>query len=160
MKFTNISLLTVVASIVVLAGCTTTDNGQNTKLAECLNTKWAIMYGTNRCSHCQAQKELFGYSAFAKTNFVDCDKEKNTCALAWVQWYPTWVFADGSKTEGTQTLESLASKAGCNLDGSSIPVAVTGGLDQTISGEIIVTWDAKAITGLQQVTSGFVGTGS
>ena len=39
MKFTNLSLLTVVASIILLAGCTTTDNGQNTKLAECLNAK-------------------------------------------------------------------------------------------------------------------------
>ena len=81
MKFTNVSLLTVVASLVLLAGCTTTDNGQNTKLAECLTSKGVTMYGTNRCSHCQNQKELFGYDAFTKINFVDCDKEKNTCAL-------------------------------------------------------------------------------
>lgn len=94
MKFTNVSLLTVVASLVFLAGCTTTDNGQNTKLAECLTSKGVTMYGTNRCSHCQNQKELFGYDAFTKINFVDCDKEKNTCALAGVQGYPTWVFAD------------------------------------------------------------------
>ena len=38
-KFTNVSLLTVVASVVLLAGCTSTENTQNTKLAQCLTTQ-------------------------------------------------------------------------------------------------------------------------
>jgi len=156
MKFTNVSLLTGVASLVFLAGCTSTDNAQNTPLAECLTSKWATMYGTNRCSHCQNQKELFGYEAFAKINFVDCDKEKNTCALAGVQGYPTWAFADGSKLEGTQTFESLASQAGCNLDGSSTSVITTG---ETTTGDVM-TWDTEIMTGTQEVVSGSTSTGN
>ena len=160
MKFTNVSLLTVVASIVLLAGCTTTDNGQNTKLAECLTSKGVMMYGTNRCSHCQNQKELFGYDAFTKINFVDCDKEKNTCALAGVQGYPTWAFADGSKLEGTQTFESLASQAGCNLDGSSASVISTGTTEETTTTGDVMTWDTELMSGTQEMVSGSTSTGN
>ncbi len=159
-KFTNVSLLTVCAGLVFLGGCTPTDNGANTKLAECLTSKWATMYGTNRCSHCQKQKELFGYEAFAKINFVDCDKEKNTCALAGVQWYPTWAFADGSKLEGTQTFESLASQAGCNLDGSNATVATTGTIaEETTTGEVM-TGDTELMSGTQEVVTGSASTGN
>ncbi len=160
MKFTNVSLLTVVASLIFLAGCTTTDNGQNTKLAECLTSKWVTMYGTTRCSHCQKQKELFGYEAFAKINFVDCDKEKNTCTLAGVQWYPTWGFADGSKLEGTQTFEALASQAGCSLDGSSAVVTTTGTTEETTTTGDVMTWDTEIMTGTQEVVSGSTSTGN
>lgn len=155
MKFTNVSLLTVVASIVLLAGCTSSDNGQNTKLAECLTSKWVTMYGTTRCSHCQAQKELFGYEAFTKINFVDCDKEKNTCALAGVQGYPTWAFSDGSKLEGTQTFDALAAKAGCGLDGSSIITTTTW----TTTGDMF-TGAIEITTGVQEVVSGSASAGN
>ena len=159
MKFTNVSLLTGVASLVFLAGCTSTDNAQNTPLAECLTSKWATMYGTNRCSHCQNQKDLFGYEAFAKINFVDCDKEKNTCALAGVQWYPTWGFADGSKLEGTQTFEALAAKAGCSVGGVvEVEGATTG---EVSTGDVALTTGTIEITtGTQDVVSGVVSTGN
>ena len=71
------------------------------------------MYGTNRCQHCQNQKAAFGYEAFAKVTFVDCDKSANVCQLEGVQGYPTWKFADGTTLGGTQTLETLAQQAGC-----------------------------------------------
>lgn len=70
------------------------------------------MYGTNRCKHCAATKALFGYEAFAKINFVDCDKNKNACGLAGVNGYPTWVI-NGQKLEGEQTFSKLAEAAGC-----------------------------------------------
>jgi hypothetical protein len=112
MKFTNLFAVASIASIVFLSGCTSSsDTGQNTKLAECLTEQGATMYGTNRCSHCQAQKDLFGYEAFTKINFVDCDKEKNVCNLAGVSGYPTWKFADGSTLVGEQTFEALSQAA-------------------------------------------------
>jgi hypothetical protein len=103
---------------------------------------------------------LFGYESFTKINFVDCDKEKNTCTLAGVQWYPTWGFADGSKLEGTQTFEALASKAGCNLDGSNATVSTTGTIaEETTTGDV-VTGDTEMMTGTQEVVSGAASTGS
>jgi len=84
-------------------------------LAQCLSEKGAIMYGTERCSHCNAQKALFGPEAFKKVQFVDCEAEKNTCWLAGVTGYPTWIFDDKSQLMGQQTLETLANKAGCEI---------------------------------------------
>lgn len=117
----RIAILTVIfASSIIAVWCTTTNNTeQKVALAQCLTEKWATMYGTTRCSHCNAQKELFGYEAFAKVNFVDCDKNKNTCGLAGVEWYPTRVFADKSKLVGEQKLEALAQAAGCEYGTAS-----------------------------------------
>lgn len=155
-KITTLTVL--VCGMLVVSGCTgsSADTTKNTLLAECLTTQWATMYGTNRCSHCQKQKELFGYEAFTKINFVDCDKNKNTCGLAGVQGYPTWVFADGSKLEGTQTLDALAAQAGCSSDGvaevkEEMEVASTGDM---------MTWETEGMTGTQEVVSGAVGTGN
>ncbi len=93
------------------------------------------MYGTNRCSHCNNQKEAFGYEAFSKINFVDCDRNKNSCELAGVQGFPTWVLGDKTKLEGEQSLEKLAEAAGCEYMTSNVvaneipsptPVITTG----------------------------------
>lgn len=111
------SLLAV--STLVLAGCiggSSTSSNDNIALAECLTSQGVAMYGTNRCQHCNNQKKAFGYEAFAKINFVDCDKQANLCQLEGVQGYPTWKFADGSALAGEQLLETLATQAGCNLD--------------------------------------------
>ena len=116
------------------------------------------MYGTNRCSHCQNQKELFGYEAFSKINFVDCDKQKNVCALEGVQGYPTWKFANGSRLEGEQTFEALAQAAGCSVDGAAKneEVVSTG---EVMTGEVS-TGDVQIATGTQEVVSGVVSTGN
>jgi hypothetical protein len=50
------------------------------------------MYGTTWCSHCNAQKELFG-SSFENIEFVDCDASKPACVAAGVQGFPTWIDA-------------------------------------------------------------------
>ena len=79
-------------------------------LAKCLTEKGATFYGTQRCSHCNNQKKLFG-DAMSSVTFVDCDAQKDKCSQ--VQGYPTWIFADGTKAVGTQSLDALAQKAGC-----------------------------------------------
>ena len=82
--------------------------------AECLTEKGAQMYGTTWCSHCNAQKEMFGEYK-SKIPFIDCDKEKKLCQKLGITGYPTWIFADKSQARGRQLLEKLASKTGCTL---------------------------------------------
>ncbi len=135
MNFKELSFLTVSAFCsLLLVWCNKVDDPATITLAQCLTEKWTIMYGTERCSHCQAQKELFGYTAFAAINFVDCDKEKNVCELAGVKGYPTWVFSDKSKLEGQQTFETLAAKAWCATGSVNIPTLTTWTI--IVTGEI------------------------
>jgi glutaredoxin len=98
----------------LLTGCSSGGEEKLDSFAACLTQKGATMYGTEWCSHCKNQKALFGRS-FKQINFVDCDKEKDTCLIAEITGYPTWVFADKSSLSGTQTLEILARKTGCQL---------------------------------------------
>lgn len=88
--------------------------------AACLKEKGATMYGTYWCPYCQAQKELFGRS-FRSAKYVECAMPGNpraqapVCRDAGVTGYPTWTFADGSRTAGVQELSQLAEKTGCAL---------------------------------------------
>jgi hypothetical protein len=87
-------------------------------LAQCLTDKGAKMYGAYWCPHCQQQKKLFG-KAFSKVTYVECAIPGNpreqtpACKDANISGYPTWVFADGSRTNGEQSLADLAVKTGC-----------------------------------------------
>ena len=79
------------------------------------------MYGAFWCPHCLKQKELFGNS-FSKVAYIECslpDKSGQTqiCRDAKIESYPTWEFSDGSRLVGEQTLENLATKTGCAVDG-------------------------------------------
>src|SRR5216684_4901870 len=87
--------------------------------AQCLKAKGTRMYGAWWCPHCADQKEMFGY-AFQYVNYVECSpKELRTatpeCTQAGVKNFPTWQFADGSRTEGAQPLSVLSEKTGCSL---------------------------------------------
>ena len=84
-------------------------------LAVCLNSKGAVMYGLESCSHCQNQKALFGTAAFAKINYVECRQEPEKCSAANVQAVPSWIFSDGRKLQGEQSLMGLAGAAGCEF---------------------------------------------
>ncbi len=111
-------VLSMFALVLVLSGCgsktTTTSSPAITELASCLTKNGATFYGTEWCPHCKDQKKLFG-DALAQVNYIDCDKNSPACASAWVKWYPTWVFADGSTLVGTQSLEALAAKSWCSF---------------------------------------------
>ncbi len=156
-KITTLALL--VSGVLIVSGCTgwSADTAKTVSLAECLTAKWATMYGTNRCSHCQNQKELFGYEAFAKINFVDCDKNKNACGLAGVQGYPTWVFADGSKLEGTQNFDALAAKAWCSVDGS---IVVTDQVEDVAPATITTGTDDQMLPETQETATWSIATGN
>jgi|GEM_PF-337452 len=81
--------------------------------AHCLTEAGATMYGTDWCSHCQEQKRLFG-TAFKQVAYTNCDYG-NACTAQNVRSYPTWIFSDGERVVGKQSLEFLAYKTGCTL---------------------------------------------
>jgi len=83
-------------------------------LAQCLAEKKVTMYGAEWCSHCQAQKALFG-EAFKEVPYVECPDNIQQCIAKGVEAYPTWIFGDGERAVGEQTLQFLAQKAGCPL---------------------------------------------
>ncbi len=87
--------------------------------ATCLGEKGATFYGAFWCGHCQEQKQMFG-AAKSKLPYVECaspdgQRQLDVCVEAKVESYPTWVFSDGERRTGVQTLAQLAEKTGCTL---------------------------------------------
>jgi len=91
--------------------------GEYDAFAQCLADSGLVMYGTEWCPHCQNQKEMFGKS-FKFVNYIDCDKNRETCLIKGIQGYPTWKINDESYT-GTQQLETLSEITGCKFDSLS-----------------------------------------
>jgi len=90
--------------------------------AQCLKDKGVVFYGAFWCSHCKAQKALFG-SAEALLSYVECstpngNAQTQICIDKKIDGYPTWEFSDGSRLNGEQTFAQLAEKSQC-------PVPVT-----------------------------------
>ena len=87
--------------------------------AQCITQKGAKMYGASWCTHCAAQKKMFG-DAFKNVNYVECAQESNpqaqtpACQAAGIQGYPTWEVG-GQKYPGEITLEKLSQLTGCTL---------------------------------------------
>lgn len=97
----------------------TAEPGQYDVLAKCIKGSGAKFYGADWCPHCQSQKELFGkskkYLPYVECSVPGSQAVSYVCKNAKVEAFPTWIFADGTKVEGTQTLEELASKTACQL---------------------------------------------
>jgi hypothetical protein len=79
------------------------------------------MYGAYWCPHCANQKALFGEDIFNEhVEYVECaipgqDNRVQTqaCQEKEIEGYPTWIFPDGTRLQGEQSLEDLAQQAGC-----------------------------------------------
>nr|MBA4405048.1 hypothetical protein [Nanoarchaeum sp.] len=67
--------------------------------AKYLSEQGISMAGTEWCTHCKAQKELFGES-FKYVDYHNCDLDKQWCADHGVNAYPTWVFPDANYPGG------------------------------------------------------------
>jgi glutaredoxin len=86
----------------------------------CLTSEGAVFYGASWCPHCKAQKDTLG-EALPGVHYVECAEggkrqgNAKACEDAKVDSYPTWVFKDGSRLGGAQSLETLAKKTGCSL---------------------------------------------
>ena len=115
----GLSILILALGVLTLFFATRKRTGHYDALARCLTSKQAKMYGAFWCPHCQEQKEMFGPS-FEFAPYVECGvqgsrKEQPVCTDAGVKNYPTWVFADGTRVEGTLPLSALAEKTQCPL---------------------------------------------
>lgn len=105
----------------------TSASGDKVALAQCLTDKGVKMFGASWCPHCAQQKKDFGTAAFKKVTYVECavpgDNSQQTqiCKDNNIKGYPTWRFADGSEKTGEQTLEDLASAAGCTYGDVKAP---------------------------------------
>ena len=115
----RIGLLGLLTVLVPNTVAGSSDESRMDDFAKCLTAKKATMYGSVFCSHCDDQKKLFGKS-FSYVTYVECSvpfsrQVTPVCQAAGIRYTPTWIFADGDRSEGTQTLEKLSKKTGCTL---------------------------------------------
>lgn len=93
--------------------------GKYDDFAVCLKDKGAVFYGAFWCSHCQAQKKLFGTSAkllpYTECSTADGNAQTQICIDKKIVGYPTWEFADGTRLNGEISLEKLAEQTSCVL---------------------------------------------
>ncbi len=106
----RIIYLLIIVAISLISGCSKTNYDS---FAQCLTDEGMVMYGTEWCSHCKAQKELFGES-FGYVNYVDCDLKEDECVEAGITGFPTWVI-DGELYPGKQSIERLHYLTDCEV---------------------------------------------
>jgi len=86
--------------------------------AKCLTSKGMTMYGAYWCPHCQKIKKMFADS-FQYVKYVECTVETQLCTDKNVAGYPTFIWGDGSRSEGELTLSEFSQKSSCPLSGIS-----------------------------------------
>ncbi|MBI4086728.1 hypothetical protein HY416_01965 [Candidatus Kaiserbacteria bacterium] len=122
MSHGKVMMIGVLGVVVLLAGYgiwNSTQPGKYDGFAQCLKDKNVIFYGAFWCPHCQEQKAMFGRSKdklpYTECSTPDGKSQLAVCKDAGVKGYPTWVFADGERLSGPQSLSALAEKSGCEL---------------------------------------------
>ena len=116
-------VLGTITTILLRSDVTPPGPGKYDEFAKCLADKGAVFYGAFWCSHCQAQKKLFG-SSQKLLPYVECSTpdgrgQTQFCADKKIPGYPSWVLKDGIRIPNENgagvTLETLASKTSCEL---------------------------------------------
>ena len=77
--------------------------GENVKLARCLDDRNTELYSSDYCADCQKQKAELGYS-YRIIQIVDCGEEKELCPN--IREMPAWCI-DGKIYYGFKTLDEL-----------------------------------------------------
>lgn len=112
-------ILGVIVMVLVRADRVPPGPGIYDEFATCLAREGAVFYGAFWCSHCQAQKKLFGSSAkllpYVECSTTDGRGQTQFCIEREIESYPTWEFADGSRLNGEIPLAQLAEKTLCEL---------------------------------------------
>ena len=112
-------MLLVFAAVVIIAlgfygiYAWQTSPGGYDEFAKCITEAGATKYGTNWCTYCKQQKDLFGKS-FKYVNYINCDYNKDECISNGVSGYPTWKINE-ENYPGVQSLERLSQLTGCEL---------------------------------------------
>jgi glutaredoxin len=102
----------------LLATATPAAASDLSEFGRCLSSKGAVFYGASWCPHCEAQKQTLG-AGMSSVRYIECapggsrSSTADACKGAGVSGYPTWIFADGSRATGAQSLAKLAAKTGC-----------------------------------------------
>jgi thiol-disulfide isomerase/thioredoxin len=129
MNKVTISILVVIVLALGIGGTVYLKNrpGPLDEFAQCLKKKNVVFYGAFWCPHCQNTKQMFGRSArllpYVECSTPDGQAQNETCNSKGIKSYPTWIFPDGTRLEGEQSLSTLADKSGCPLPaGQDIPV--------------------------------------
>lgn len=99
--------------------------GKYDTFAQCIKDSGTIFYGAFWCSHCQAQKKLFGssvkYLPYVECSTADGQGQMQVCIDKKITGYPTWILADGTQIPNDSAngsgvkLETLAAKTVCVL---------------------------------------------
>ena len=112
-------ILGTIGAVVFQSNTTPVGPGKYDTFATCLKDKGAVFYGAFWCTHCQAQKKLFGTSVkllpYIECSTADGSGQTQICKDKNITGYPTWVFADNSTLGGEITLQQLADKTSCVL---------------------------------------------
>jgi len=112
----------IAAILCLVALSVTAGSGESANLdgfAKCLGEKKVLMYGSFLCPHCDEQRKSFG-SSFQYVPYVECSIRGSRqmtfpCIAAQIHYTPTWIFDDGSRLLGVQSLKTLSDKTGCKL---------------------------------------------
>lgn len=111
-------LVTAIVALVLVGGYAAWTRvagaGASDAFAECITAGGWTMYGTDWCSYCQRQKQMFGKS-FRNIHYVNCDLS-DVCNEAGVQAYPTWGRDGALEEAGVKELDELAAMTGCALE--------------------------------------------
>jgi cyclophilin family peptidyl-prolyl cis-trans isomerase len=92
--------------------------------AKALKAAGAKLYGAGWSADTTAQKELFedGGQFLDFVEVTNGDRTLNSAGTAnSITTYPTWIFDDGTRLEGVQTLEALSDHTGIAIPVSSAP---------------------------------------
>ncbi len=112
-------ILGTVVMVLFRSRSTSSEPGKYDAFTTCLKDKGAVFYGAFWCPHCQAEKELFGFSEkllpYVECSTPDGQNQTQICKDNKITSYPTWVFTDGSQLNGEITLQQLADKTSCLL---------------------------------------------
>lgn len=116
----------ILVVVVVIIGIITFIFAKNTnnivsnkydEFAKCITEKEAVMYGAESCSHCKAQKSIFGDS-FKYVNYIECPDNISFCIERGIEGYPTWLIGTSTKIEGFNkdtTMQEISNATGCLL---------------------------------------------
>ncbi|MFA6586079.1 MAG: hypothetical protein WCS86_02870 [Candidatus Paceibacterota bacterium] len=108
-------ILGTIATVLIRSGSgPTVPSTKYDVFAQCLASKNLTMYGAVWCSHCKAEKALFGDS-FKYVPYVECTEKADECLAKGIEGYPTWIDEKGVKYSGGQSLEKLSEISGCPL---------------------------------------------
>jgi Zn ribbon nucleic-acid-binding protein len=113
------ALLLVASALPAAAASGTAKPSNLDAFAQCLTQKKVLMYGSSVCPHCADQKKLFG-SSFKYVTYVECfvpgsRQGSPACVKADIHAVPTWVFPNGARLVGEQSLQMLSAATGCPL---------------------------------------------